>query len=96
MIDFECPHCEAPITKNSGDREAATCDACGNDYMRVQFGWCWHNIKLPHECTMKTYGNAVLCSMCGTSNKASTEARIALLGGEGPLASVLEKTIEED
>lgn len=104
MIDFQCPRCEADV-QPGGDRDVQTCPACGEDYMTVQFGWCFHNIPHPHDCSehMKTYGSVTLCSMCGGSNEASTKARIEMLRrpenagndlAEG-LASALEGTLKD-
>jgi hypothetical protein len=102
VIDDLCPNCKA-VTPPGNDRDVQTCKACGKDYMTVQMGWCFHNIPHPHDCSehMKTYGSVTLCSMCGTSNEASTRARIEMLRApenkgndlaEG-LASALEGTL---
>lgn len=102
MVDETCPWCREHGAWSGKDRQVQTCGKCGKDYMTVQMGWCFHNIQHPHDCSehMKTYGSVKLCSMCGTSNEASTRARIEALRGAGDgndlasgLASILEREL---
>jgi hypothetical protein len=77
MMDFECPHCKG-VAGPGDDREELTCPHCGKKYMGVQFGWCWHNVALPHDCSEHKDHDGI-CGGCGTSNEASTKARIDAL-----------------